>query len=196
MTNVHFSLNLCDSLFQEKVFQWLWQASTVALCQYWKLHWEVKGWKVTLFSLGGLFPILWYLKCWTINMLMFKLWRGKEYPKWNPTLFKLYKMSRFGGFSRVHLQDIVIHDSRASKQTKTSWTTQDTTKHMLSSFLKPMTNSVFELLIPYHRTWGMKPIVVKCVVLLNLKRLTFTLHIFLWSIIFEFLLKIFIISLY
>lgn len=49
----------------------------------------------------------------------------------------------------VLLHNIVVHQRGASEQRETTRTTQYTAKHVLRSFLQPVSNSILELLEPH-----------------------------------------------
>lgn len=69
------------------------------------------------------------------------------------TLIVLYKVSGFLGHRRVLVHDGVVHESFSPEQRKTPGTTEYTANNVLSSLLQPMADSVFKLLVPYHRTY-------------------------------------------
>jgi hypothetical protein len=72
----------------------------------------------------------------------------------NHTLIVLNIVTCFTGSYRIASRDIIVHQSRPSKQTETSRGTKNAPKHVFCCFLKPMTDSIFKLLIPYY--WALK----------------------------------------
>ena len=74
------------------------------------------------------------------------------------TLIILYIVPCFGWFGSVGSHHIVIHDCRSSEQRKAARRTEYATQHVFSSFLKPVTNGIFEFLVPYHWTYLEKKI--------------------------------------
>lgn len=69
------------------------------------------------------------------------------------TLIILNIMLWFCRWGCVSSHDVVIHKWRPSEQTETPRTAQHTTHYVFCWFLQPVTDSVFKLLVPYHRTW-------------------------------------------
>jgi hypothetical protein len=72
-----------------------------------------------------------------------------------PTILALIVLdvvTGFARFRRVLGHDVVVHQTFAAEEREASGTAEDAANHVLGSLLKPMTDGVFEHLIPGHQT--------------------------------------------
>jgi len=70
------------------------------------------------------------------------------------TLIVLYVMTSLVRFGCVFPHHVIVHERFASEERETARTTKYAANHVFSGLLQPMTNGVFEHLIPHHGTWG------------------------------------------
>jgi len=61
-------------------------------------------------------------------------------------------MSRLVGFGRILLHHVVVHQCLAAEQREASGAAEHAADHVLGGLLQPVTNRVFEHLIPYQRS--------------------------------------------
>ena len=73
------------------------------------------------------------------------------------TLIELDVMSSFGRFGGVLSHDIVPHEGAGTEQWKAARTTQHAADHVLGGFLQPVSDGVFEHLVPRHYTCRFQP---------------------------------------
>ena len=62
-------------------------------------------------------------------------------------------MRRLGWFRRISLHHIVVEQCRTSEETKASGRTEDAAEDVLGGLLEPVSDGVFEHLVPHQRTY-------------------------------------------
>lgn len=97
------------------------------------------------------------IKIWSLFGVYYAMRKVKKMlRKCRCTLIPLNIMQGFRWWCCVLSHNVHIYQGPSSEQTEATGTAQDTSQNVFSSFLQPVTNSIFKLLEPDHRAWTWK----------------------------------------